>query len=79
MRFRSKKTDGFTIYAVSGVNTISFAIDFEVFENEESARRWLKRPQIGLGGKVPLELLKTEAGAREVEDLLVRIDHGTVL
>jgi hypothetical protein len=29
MRFKSKKTNGYTIYAVSGVNTISFAIDFE--------------------------------------------------
>jgi phosphatidylserine/phosphatidylglycerophosphate/cardiolipin synthase-like enzyme len=27
MRFISKKTEGYTIYAVSGVNTISFAID----------------------------------------------------
>jgi phosphatidylserine/phosphatidylglycerophosphate/cardiolipin synthase-like enzyme len=29
MRFKSRKTDGYIIYAVSGVNTISFAIDFE--------------------------------------------------
>jgi phosphatidylserine/phosphatidylglycerophosphate/cardiolipin synthase-like enzyme len=28
MRFKSTKTDGFQVYAVSGVNTISFAIDF---------------------------------------------------
>jgi len=27
MRFKSKKVDGFCVYAVSGVNTISFAID----------------------------------------------------
>ena len=32
MRFKSDKTDGYTIYAVSGVNTISFAIDFEEAE-----------------------------------------------
>lgn len=28
MRFKSKKISGYTIYAISGVNTISFAIDF---------------------------------------------------
>ena len=29
MRFKSKKIDGYTVYAVSGVNTISFAINFD--------------------------------------------------
>lgn len=29
MRFKSKKVDGFTVFAVTGVNTLSFAIDFE--------------------------------------------------
>lgn len=29
MRFKSKTTNGFTIYAVTGINAISFAIDFE--------------------------------------------------
>lgn len=28
MRAKSEKTDGYNIYAVSGTNTISFAIDF---------------------------------------------------
>ena len=28
MRSKSKKTGGYTVYAVSGTNTISFAIDF---------------------------------------------------
>lgn len=27
MRFRSKKTEGYIVYAVSGINTVSFAID----------------------------------------------------
>ncbi len=48
----------------------------EVFESEEGARRWLNSPQAGLGGEVPLEYAQTEVGAREVEDLLGRIDHG---
>lgn len=48
----------------------------EVMESEENARQWLASPQVGLGGEVPLEYAETEVGAREVEDLLARIEHG---
>jgi putative toxin-antitoxin system antitoxin component (TIGR02293 family) len=48
----------------------------EVMESEENARQWLTSPQVGLGGAVPLEYAETEVGAREVEDLLGRIEHG---
>ena len=48
----------------------------EVFEGEESARRWLDSSQVGLGGAVPLDYAETEAGAREVDDLLGRIEYG---
>jgi len=48
----------------------------EVIESEEGARQWLAAPQRGLGGAIPLEFAGTEVGAREVEDLLTRIDHG---
>lgn len=47
-----------------------------VLESEENARRWLTAPQFGLGGAVPLDYAGTEVGAREVEDLLGRIEHG---
>jgi putative toxin-antitoxin system antitoxin component (TIGR02293 family) len=47
----------------------------EVMESEENARRWLTSPQFGLGGAVPLEYAETEVGAREVEDLLGRIEN----
>ena len=40
------------------------------------ARQWLKFPQRGLGGAVPLDYASTEVGAREVENLLGRIDYG---
>lgn len=50
----------------------------DVFENAEGAQKWLKAPQLGLSGAVPLEYAKTEAGAREVEDLLRRIDYGVL-
>jgi putative toxin-antitoxin system antitoxin component (TIGR02293 family) len=48
----------------------------EVFENEQDARLWLSSPQFGLAGAVPLGYAETEAGAREVEDLLGRIEFG---
>ena len=48
----------------------------EVLESEANARQWLTAPQFGLGGAVPLEYAATEIGAREVEDLLGRIEQG---
>lgn len=48
----------------------------EVFENAERAHQWLLEPQRGLGHRAPLALVQTEAGAREVEDLLGRIEYG---
>ncbi|MEN8260787.1 MAG: antitoxin Xre/MbcA/ParS toxin-binding domain-containing protein [Pseudomonadota bacterium] len=48
----------------------------EVFEDRERAHRWLREPQRGLGNRVPLDLLQSEVGAREVEDLLGRIEFG---
>jgi putative toxin-antitoxin system antitoxin component (TIGR02293 family) len=52
------------------------AIALEVLESDSSAMGWLRRPQPALGGRVPLDLLVTQAGAEEVETLLRRIDHG---
>jgi len=48
----------------------------EVLESETNARQWLASPQFGLGGAVPLDYARTEVGAREVEDLLGRIEYG---
>src|SRR5882672_1475663 len=48
----------------------------ELFGNIDKARAWLKHPQRGLGGAVPLDYAETEIGAREVEKLLGRIEYG---
>ena len=48
----------------------------EVMESIEEGRRWLTSAQIGLGGAIPLEYAQTEVGAREVENLLGRIEYG---
>lgn len=43
---------------------------------EQDARVWLGSPQHGLGGAIPLDYARTEIGAREVEDLLGRVEYG---
>lgn len=48
----------------------------ELFGDIGRARAWLKHPQHGLGGAVPLDYAETEIGAREVENLLGRMKHG---
>jgi len=48
----------------------------DIFGDTERARAWLKFPQRGLGGAVPLDYAETEIGAREVDNLLGRIDYG---
>lgn len=52
------------------------ALAAEVLESEDAARSWLGRPQAGLGGQVPLDMMETSAGTDEVERLLLRIEHG---
>ena len=48
----------------------------QIFGNLDDAKRWLNSPQFGLGGDIPLHYAKSEFGAREVENLLGRIEHG---
>lgn len=48
----------------------------EVLGGEEKAKAWLKTPARALGFVPPLTFAETETGAREVEDLLGRLDYG---
>lgn len=48
----------------------------ETLEEEDSAREWLKSPAVAFGGESPLSFADTEIGAREVEYLLGRLEHG---
>lgn len=48
----------------------------EVFENDDTARKWLKKPNRALGGAVPLEMLDTDAGTEQVNEVLTRIEYG---
>ncbi len=47
-----------------------------LFGNLDKARQWLKAPQRGLHGAVPLDYAQTDLGAREVEKLLRELRLG---
>jgi len=42
-------------------------------------RSWLQTPHAALGQETPLEFATTEVGAREVENLIGRLEHGIPL
>jgi putative toxin-antitoxin system antitoxin component (TIGR02293 family) len=48
----------------------------EVLGSIEKARVWLKTPNRALGREIPLDLLDTEIGARQVEEVLLRLNYG---
>lgn len=56
------------------LNLYSKAVD--VLESEAAARHWLTTSKLALGGRTPLATAQTEIGAKEVENLLIRIEHG---
>jgi putative toxin-antitoxin system antitoxin component (TIGR02293 family) len=47
-----------------------------VYESRERALKWLRRPNPRLNDRTPISLLKTDTGARIVEELLGQIDEG---
>jgi putative toxin-antitoxin system antitoxin component (TIGR02293 family) len=47
-----------------------------VFEDPEAATEWLDLPNPALGDEQPIEMAETDTGAREVEAVLGRIEHG---
>jgi putative toxin-antitoxin system antitoxin component (TIGR02293 family) len=53
-----------------------FARAEAVLQSGDAARAWLKAPARALAMETPLAFAETEAGTREVEHLLGRIEHG---
>jgi putative toxin-antitoxin system antitoxin component (TIGR02293 family) len=49
-----------------------------VFGSEDKASAWLRRPNRALNGELPIQVLDTDVGARQVEDILGRLEHGAV-
>jgi putative toxin-antitoxin system antitoxin component (TIGR02293 family) len=44
--------------------------------DEDAARAWLSKPARALDGERPIDHAETEVGAREVENLIGRLEHG---
>ena len=54
-----------------------YAAALDLFEGDAAgARQWLASPALALGGATPLRWSQTEPGAREVEALIGRLEHG---
>ncbi len=54
-----------------------FAHAITLFEGDaDLARKWFVEPLAALGGASPLAYASTDLGAREVEDLIGRLEHG---
>ncbi|HUG09499.1 MAG TPA: antitoxin Xre/MbcA/ParS toxin-binding domain-containing protein [Opitutaceae bacterium] len=51
----------------------------QLFVTDENTRGWFHAKILALGGKTPLEYAQTEPGAREVENVIGRIEHGIVM
>ena len=52
------------------------ALAEQTFVNRDKASRWLHRELPALRGKRPIDLARTHAGSRIVEDALTRIAWG---
>jgi putative toxin-antitoxin system antitoxin component (TIGR02293 family) len=48
----------------------------EVFGDDSKASRWLRKAKTRFEGRTPLEMLRSEAGARLVEEMLLQLDYG---
>jgi putative toxin-antitoxin system antitoxin component (TIGR02293 family) len=52
------------------------ALAEDVFGDADNGNRWLREELGILGGKTPLEVARTETGARIIEQILAKIDWG---
>ncbi len=48
----------------------------DIWQNREEARAWLTKPHPELARRTPIECAMTELGARQVEELLDRLQYG---
>jgi len=55
-------------------------LTLQLFEGDlPEARRWLSTPHAALAGEAPLDVATSDVGAREVEHLIGRLEHGIPL
>ncbi len=53
-----------------------YAHAFDVLEEHDDVVEWFKSENRALGGRIPLEMFDTDAGAEIVDDVLTRIEYG---
>ncbi|MBI2518159.1 MAG: DUF2384 domain-containing protein [Opitutae bacterium] len=53
-----------------------FLAGISCFGSASDLALWLSEPAVGLGGKVPLHVMRTVKGREDVANLLRRIDYG---
>lgn len=53
-----------------------FQAGISCFESASALALWLSEPAVGLGGKVPLQVIRTAKGRSDVVNLLRRIEYG---
>ena len=53
-----------------------FALAEKTFASRDKADRWLHKGLNSLGGRTPMALIRTDAGARIVENLMARVAWG---
>lgn len=75
---RRKRTGSLSVDESERLYRVAFLLErsAQVLGDLEAARRWLTTSKRALAEKTPLAFARTEPGAREVEDLLGRIEYG---
>ena len=79
--FIQKRIDGKTVFPEfppSGRVAKVFARAKALFRSKEGAESWLREPQLALGGRIPLDMLWSEDGVKEVNAILGRIENGVI-
>ena len=71
---RLRGAEANAMYRVLG----TLGVATRVLKGDDNSRSWLKRGQPALEGKMPVELLDTDAGADAIILLLEQIYHGVI-
>lgn len=75
-RFRAGRFNTFESDSIFRLASVILAA-LELFEDDGlSAKTWLQTPQIGLGGRKPLDLVSTQVETNSILRLIGRLEHG---
>lgn len=78
---KKRENDLLSVRDSEVVLVLSEVLDFglEVFNNEkEKFHRWLKKPNLSLGGVAPEDLFDSITGIQEVRSTLNRLEYGNM-